>query len=77
VSNVVPLSEHRPGSYLGTVSFYRMPDGQIAVALREMAVWQIEAKDTIPERFREMIDWMQRGVASLEEQALAFEEPTP
>lgn len=73
MSEVVAITG-TPGSYLGSCSLYRMPNGEIRAEMTDMAAWQIEARDTIPDRFTDFARWMRDGAVSLEEQGAAFHD---
>lgn len=72
--SVVSITTAHRGAYLGTASFYRMPDGGIAVMITDMADHMIESRDTIPERFTLFADWMRAGIADVETQGREFAE---
>jgi len=62
------------GSYLGTVTLSRLPDGTIYAGLTDMAAWQIESRETIADRFEQLADWMRAGADSFVAQGQSFTE---
>lgn len=70
--NVVPLNA-ASGSFLATVSLYRMPDGSIRAALDDMPSHVIEAKETISARFTEAARWMLEASVDFLRQAAHFD----
>jgi hypothetical protein len=74
MAEVISITSAHRGAYLGTASFYRMPNGEIAVMVTDMADHMIESWDTVPERFHLFADWLREGAADLEAQALEFTE---
>lgn len=69
---ITPLAPNHRGSFLGTVSVYRSPDGSIAAVLNDMAAHEIEGKETMPERFNLVAEWLRAGADDLEAQGKEF-----
>lgn len=72
---VIPLKTEQ-GSFLATLSLYRMPDGTIRASLREMPVHVIESEETIPARFYRLAKWTFLASRDLLRQGRSFEEPS-
>lgn len=73
--SVVPLQSGQ-GSYLCSLSLYRMSDGSIRVALEDMPSHVIEADATIAARFFRAAEWCLEGVLDLMRQGVRFDEET-
>lgn len=78
MSEPIPLAAAK-GSYLATVSFWRMPDGEIRAALEDMPTHVIEDRASIQARFVNLSELCMSAAQSFLQQAVAFdpEEPTP
>lgn len=60
------------GSYLGTVEFYRRPDGSIFARLTDMPAHVVESMETITERFDQAARWCREGAPDLNRQGQVF-----
>ena len=60
------------GSYLGCVSFFRMPDGKIRAQLDDMPPSVIEQRATVCERFSDIAEWCFKGAFSFLDQGKQF-----
>lgn len=69
---VINLADHRQPELLGAFEVYRQPDGSISATLLHMNERQIEARETIAERFEAAAEWLRKGAASLDGQAKEF-----
>ena len=74
--NVVKLDDYRGCELLATVDVYRHPDGSILLGPSFMDEREIEAVETISERFQKLAEWVGRGKSSLLDQAQDFEGMT-
>jgi hypothetical protein len=70
--NLVQLNVAQ-GSFLATISLYRMPDESIRAALEDMPPHVIESKDTITARFTLAAAWMGEAACDLLRQANRFD----
>lgn len=64
------------GSYLATITVFRMPDGSTRAVLEDMASDQIEVVPTITERFFKVASWCMSAAPDLMRQGLRFDEET-
>lgn len=68
MNNVRNLNDYRECELLGSFNVHRQPDGSILIGMTYMAPKQIEAHNTIRERFYKAAQWLRDGVGTLEEQ---------
>lgn len=71
-TNVVAM-QTRAGSYLGTVSLWRMPDGTIRGQLEDMPKHVIEDRAEISARFLQLSNWCLEACQSFLRQASRFD----
>lgn len=75
--SITSIGDTQRGSFLGSCSFYRRPDGTISAMLTEMAPWVIEEHENIPDRFNQFAAWLVAGADDLIAQGESFEEIEP
>lgn len=71
MSEVTPISSAN-GSFLCTLSLFRMPDGSIRTVVDDMPNHVIEAEPTITARFFRVADWSFQGALDLMRQGVRF-----
>jgi hypothetical protein len=64
------------GSYLMTVAYYRLPNGEINAVIEDMPASVIESEATISARFTRAAIWTLDGMLSLMRQGVRFDEET-
>lgn len=64
------------GSFLASVSLFRMPDGSIRAVLDDMPVHVIEGEPTISRRFELAGFWLLKGACDLLRQSNQFDPST-
>lgn len=72
MGNVTPFNAPS-GSFLCSMSLYRMPDGSIRCVLDDMPAHVIEARETISKRFADAAGWAIDASADLLRQACKFD----
>lgn len=73
--NVVQLQSGQ-GSFLASVSLFKMPDGSVRGVLDDMPDHVIEDQETIAARLRDVATWCILSATSFERQAAEFEDPS-